>query len=132
MLATTSGMMQEDLFLAQDPRRCACDFQAHIKKSSEDASKILCQLSPFIILYRFLLKKDAPPSGPQWPFVAPVTGVGVVPRWLNDTGLVVAHAFDGVMGVTEITEGAVTQVPAWADSLGGFSHGKPWKAMEAR
>lgn len=31
-------------------------------------------------------------------------------RWLNDTGWVTAYAFDGVTGVTEITEGAVTQV----------------------
>eukprot|EP00435_Cladocopium_sp_Y103_P012755 s634_g3.t1 len=35
---------------------------------------------------------------------------GQYSRWLNDTGLVTAYAFDGVMGVTEITEGAVTQV----------------------
>ena len=33
-------------------------------------------------------------------------------RWLNDTGLVTAFAFDGVAGVTEITEGAVTQAAA--------------------
>merc|ERR1719168_481189 len=31
-------------------------------------------------------------------------------RWLNDTGLVTAFAFDGVQGVTDLTEGAVTEV----------------------
>ena len=30
-------------------------------------------------------------------------------RWLNDTGWVTAFAFDGVAGVSEITEGVVTQ-----------------------
>eukprot|EP00434_Breviolum_minutum_P014704 symbB.v1.2.012966.t1/scaffold906.1/size153294/11 len=35
---------------------------------------------------------------------------GQYSRWLNDTGWVTAYAFDGVTGVTEITEGAVTQV----------------------
>mmetsp|Transcript_169198 Transcript_169198/g.543943 ORF Transcript_169198/g.543943 Transcript_169198/m.543943 type:complete len:438 (+) Transcript_169198:126-1439(+) len=31
-------------------------------------------------------------------------------RWLNDTGLMTAYAFDGVQGVTELTGGAVTEV----------------------
>eukprot|EP00913_Durusdinium_trenchii_P029975 g28089.t1 len=35
---------------------------------------------------------------------------GQYSRWLNDTGWVTAFAFDGVTGVTEITNGAVTQV----------------------
>ena len=43
--------------------------------------------------------------------------------WI-DTGLVTAYAFDGVMGVTEITEGAVTQVP----QSPGFS----WKPVETQ
>jgi len=35
---------------------------------------------------------------------------GQYSRWLNDTGLVTAFAFDGVQGVSELTGGAVNQV----------------------
>lgn len=35
---------------------------------------------------------------------------GQYARWLNDTGLVTAFAFDGVQGVTELTTGSVLQV----------------------
>eukprot|EP00971_Amphidinium_carterae_P210834 4183490-Amphidinium_carterae.1 len=35
---------------------------------------------------------------------------GQYARWLNDTGLVLAFAFDGIEGVNELTDGIVTQV----------------------
>ncbi|CAE7878248.1 unnamed protein product, partial [Symbiodinium microadriaticum] len=42
---------------------------------------------------------------------------GQYSSWLNDTGWVTAFAFDGVPGVTDITDGRVTEVGPWATEV---------------
>eukprot|EP00929_Paragymnodinium_shiwhaense_P014752 TRINITY_DN122711_c0_g1_i1.p1 TRINITY_DN122711_c0_g1~~TRINITY_DN122711_c0_g1_i1.p1 ORF type:complete len:429 (-),score=26.41 TRINITY_DN122711_c0_g1_i1:391-1677(-) len=58
-------------------------------------------------LLRFLIRQVVPADATLGDFGALD---GQYAKWLNDTGLVTAFAFDGVQGVTELTDGIVSQV----------------------